>query len=162
VLARYSPEIPCFFRQIVAGIPRADASFGKGSAHPEQVKVLIEITASRGKYLPGVDTPRYEDNRGPRCYDQTQVFPQYAPGGPPEDGSRKPAAPNSDKADPLAGLLPLAGDGTYGDARTHDTIADGSGEPDGAGGLLMVPFIGDRPGVPTEQPHPATPLEGPR
>jgi virulence factor Mce-like protein len=162
VLARYSPEFPCFFRQVVAGIPRADASFGKGSAHPEQVKVLIEITASRGKYLPGVDTPRYEDNRGPRCYDQTQVFPQYPPGGPLEDGSRKPAAPDSDKADPLAGLLPLAGDGTYGDARTHDTIADGSGEPDGASGLLMVPFIGDRPGVPTEQPHPATPLEGPR
>ncbi|HTF49627.1 MAG TPA: MCE family protein [Pseudonocardia sp.] len=162
LLARYSPELPCFFRQVVDGIPRADASFGKGSAHPEQVKVQIEITASRGKYLPGVDTPRYEDRRGPRCYDQAPVFPQYAPGGPLKDGSRKPAAPDSDQADLLAGLLPLAGDGTYGDARTDDTIADGSGEPDGASGLLMVPFIGDRPGVPTEQPHPATPLEGPR
>jgi virulence factor Mce-like protein len=154
VLARYSPEFPCFFRQMVDGIPRAEATFGKGSPHPEQVKVLIEITANRGKYLPGVDTPRYEDNRGPRCYDQTPVFPQYPPGGPLEDGSRKPVAP-ADYPDPLSGLLPLddpanrgrevgPGDGTQGDA------------------LLMVPLVGDRPGVATGEAHPATPLEGPR
>jgi len=156
VLAHYSPEFPCFFRQMVGGIPRAEATFGKGSAHPEQVKVLLEITANRGKYLPGVDTPRYEDNRGPRCYDQTPVFPQYAPGGALEDGSRKPAAP-ADYPDPLSGLLPLddpankgrevgPGDGSQGDA------------------LLMVPMIGDRPGVPSSRAPapPATPLEGPR
>jgi len=54
----------------------------------------------------------------------------------------------------------MAQDGARGQARWHEMAQDG--EPDGAGGLLMVPFIGDRPGVPTEQPHPATPLEGPR
>jgi virulence factor Mce-like protein len=156
VLAHYAPEFPCFFRQVVGGIPRAEATFGKGSAHPEQVKVQIEITADRGRYLPGVDTPRYQDNRGPRCYDQTPVFPQYAPGGPLRDGSRTPVAP-SDLPDPLSGLLPLddpanrgrevgPGDGTQGDA------------------LLMVPMIGDRPGVASSRaPAPqATPLEGPR
>ncbi|HEV7791948.1 MAG TPA: MCE family protein [Pseudonocardia sp.] len=156
LLAHYAPELPCFFRQVVGGIPRAEATFGKGSAHPEQVKVQIEITANRGRYLPGVDTPRYQDNRGPRCYDQTPVFPQYAPGGPLRDGSRKPVAP-SDRPDPLSGLLPLddpanrgrevgPGDGTQGDA------------------LLMVPMIGDRPGVASSgAPAPrATPLEGPR
>jgi hypothetical protein len=63
----------------------------------------------------------------------------------------------SDRPDPLSGLLPLddpanrgrevgPGDGTQGDA------------------LLMVPMIGDRPGVASSgAPAPrATPLEGPR
>jgi phospholipid/cholesterol/gamma-HCH transport system substrate-binding protein len=164
VLARYSPEFPCFFHQIVGGIPRAEASFGKGSEHPQQVRVQIEITASRGKYLPGVDTPRYEDNRGPRCYDQTPVFPQYPPGGPLKDGSRKPAAPNSDQPDHLVGLLPLGGgDGRYADERTNDTIA-GQGNPDEGQALLMVPFLGDRHGGGDREggPQYPTPLEGPR
>jgi virulence factor Mce-like protein len=154
VLAHYAPELPCFFRQVVGGIPRAEATFGKGSAHPEQVKVLLEIAANRGRYLPGVDTPRYEDNRGPRCYDQTPVFPQYPPGGPLRDGSRKPVAP-ADLADPLSGLLPLDDPANRG-----REVGPGDGSKGDA--LLMVPMIGDRPGVPTEQPHPATPLEGPR
>ena len=154
VLAHYSPEFPCFFRQMVGGIPRAEATFGKGSPHPEQVKVLIEITANRGKYLPGVDTPRYGDNRGPRCYDQTPVFPQYPPGGPLEDGSRKPVAP-ADYPDPLSGLLPL-------DDPANRGREVGPGDPAQGDALLMVPLVGDRPGVASNQPHPATPLEGPR
>lgn len=161
VLARYSPEFPCLFQQIVGSIPRAEASFGKGSEHPQQVRVEIEITASRGKYLPGVDAPRYQDDRGPRCYDQTPVFPQYPPGGPLQDGARKPAAPNSDRPDPLVGLLPVGGgDGRYADGRTNDTIA-GPGRPDEGQALLMVPFIGGRHGGSATQPYPPTPLEGP-
>jgi len=149
LLARYSPELPCFFQQMVDGIPRAEATFGKGAAHPEQVKVQIEFTASRGKYLPGVDTPRYQDTRGPRCYDQTPVFPQYPPGGPLEDGSRKPAPPLPNRPGQV-GLLPL------GDSSQASSTSGRDG-----GSLLWLPQIGDRPGVPTEQPHPATPLEGP-
>jgi len=148
LLARYSPEFPCFFQQMVGGIPRADATFGKGSAHPEQVKVQLEFTASRGKYLPGVDTPRYQDTRGPRCYNQTPVFPQYPPGGPLEDGSRKPAPPLSRPGQ--VGLLPLG-----------DSSQDSSTSVRDGGALLWLPQIGDRPGVPTGQPHPTTPLEGP-
>jgi virulence factor Mce-like protein len=176
LLSRYSPEYPCLFRQVVNAIPRAEAGFGKGSEHPEQVKVDVTVTANRGKYLPGVDTPRYEDRRGPRCYDQTPVFPQYPPGGPLKDGSRTPAPP-ADYPDPLSGLLPLGGDGKYADDRTTDTFANGGVNRGGGlvdtshgGALLMVPFIGDRPGVPPEgatpatppntQPQPATPLEG--
>jgi phospholipid/cholesterol/gamma-HCH transport system substrate-binding protein len=111
--------------------------------------------------LVGVDTPRYQDNRGPHCYDQTPVFPQYPPGGPLRDGSRKPAAPNSDQPDPLVGLLLVGGgDGRYADDRTNDTIA-GHGRPDEGQALLMVPFIGGRHGGSGNQPHPPTPLEGP-
>lgn len=90
LLARYSPEVPCFFRRLVEQIPAADIAFGKGSAHPNIHKVRIAFTADRGKYLPGVDTPRYEDVRGPRCYPSTPPAAQYVPDGPLKDGSRKP------------------------------------------------------------------------
>jgi phospholipid/cholesterol/gamma-HCH transport system substrate-binding protein len=99
VLAKYAPEYPCLLRQLVDSIPSADAAFGKGSAHPDVTRVTIEITSSRGKYLPGVDTPRYQDKRGPRCYPVAHPparFPQYPPGGPIKDGSTKPPPPHNE------------------------------------------------------------------
>jgi virulence factor Mce-like protein len=93
LLARYSPEIPCFFQRLVEQIPAADIAFGKGSAHPNVHRVRIGFTTDRGKYQPGVDTPRYEDHRGPRCYPSTPPAAQYVPDGPLKDGSRKPGAP---------------------------------------------------------------------
>ncbi|HEV8557573.1 MAG TPA: MCE family protein [Actinophytocola sp.] len=100
VLAKYAPEYPCLLQQLVDEIPAADIAFGKGSAHPNVSRVTIEITSSRGKYVPGVDTPRYEDKRGPKCYPVAKPpgrFPQYAPGGPLKDGSSKPPPPKSDR-----------------------------------------------------------------
>jgi virulence factor Mce-like protein len=99
VLAKYAPEYPCLLKQLVDAIPSADAAFGKGSAHPNVTRVTIEITSSRGKYLPGVDTPRYDDKRGPRCYPVAHPpsrFPQYPPGGPIRDGSSKPPPPRNE------------------------------------------------------------------
>ena len=99
VLAKYAPEYPCLLKQLVDAIPSADAAFGKGSAHPDVTRVTIEITSSRGKYLPGVDTPRYDDKRGPRCYPVAHPparFPQYPPGGPVKDGSSKPPPPHNE------------------------------------------------------------------
>ena len=104
VLAKYAPEYPCLLKQLVDAIPGADAAFGKGTAKPNVTRVTIEITSSRGKYLPGVDTPRYDDKRGPRCYPVAQppaVFPQYPEGGPLDDGSSKPPPP---KNGPAGGL----------------------------------------------------------
>ena len=150
VLARYAPEFPCFIHQVSEARPLIEKFFGKGTAHPEQVRVTAELSTTNGKYAPGVDTPKNGDNRGPRCYDQTPVATQYPPGGPLNDGSRKPNPP-SNEPDPLAGLLPLG----------VDTPRE-EGEATTGSELLMVPMIGDRPGVPTEQPHPATPLEGTR
>jgi phospholipid/cholesterol/gamma-HCH transport system substrate-binding protein len=108
LLARYAPEYPCLFRQLVEGIPRAETVFGKGSEHPEIQRLTIEISASRGKYRPGVDDPEYADKRGPRCYEtppHPDVFPQYPPGGPIEDGSTMPPPPSEDET----GLLPAPG-----------------------------------------------------
>jgi phospholipid/cholesterol/gamma-HCH transport system substrate-binding protein len=98
VLAKYAPEYPCLLKQLADSVPTAELAFGKGTAHPEVSRVTIEFTASRGKYLPGVDEPKYEDKRGPRCYPQVPtpgVWPQYPPDGAIKDGSSKPAPPRS-------------------------------------------------------------------
>src|SRR6266540_1299437 len=78
-------------------------------AHPDVSRVTIEITASRGKYLPGVDTPRYDDKRGPRCYPVAKPpakFPQYPTGGPLKDGSTKPPPPRSDRPQDFQPTVP--------------------------------------------------------
>lgn len=109
VLAKYAPEYPCLLKQLVDGIPGADAAFGKGTAHPDVSRVTIEITASRGKYLPGVDTPRFDDKRGPRCYPVAKPparFPQYPSGGPLKDGSSKPPPPRSDRPQDFQPTVP--------------------------------------------------------
>jgi virulence factor Mce-like protein len=98
VLAKYAPEYPCLFDQLAGEVAPAELAFGKGTAHPEVSRVTIEFSASRGKYLPGVDEPKYDDKRGPRCYPQVPkpgVWPQYPPDGAIKDGSSKPAAPKS-------------------------------------------------------------------
>lgn len=95
LLGRYAPEYPCMLKQFVAGLAPADAAFGAGT-YPAN-RVTIEITGSRGKYSPGLDTPKYQDNRGPRCYpfvERPDTFPQYAPGGPLQDGSQHPPPPH--------------------------------------------------------------------
>ncbi|WP_232376216.1 MCE family protein [Amycolatopsis aidingensis] len=96
VLAKYAPEYPCMLKQLADSIPAAEAAFGKGT--DEMNHVTIRFTASRGKYLPGVDEPEYNDKRGPRCYPQAPApgrWPQYPPEGPIKDGASKPAPPNS-------------------------------------------------------------------
>jgi phospholipid/cholesterol/gamma-HCH transport system substrate-binding protein len=109
VLAKYAPEYPCLLKQLVDAIPSADAAFGKGSDKPNVTRVTIEITASRGKYLPGVDTPRYDDKRGPRCYPVAHppaVFPQYPEGEPLDDGSYKPPPPKNERPQDFQNTLP--------------------------------------------------------
>jgi phospholipid/cholesterol/gamma-HCH transport system substrate-binding protein len=107
VLARYAPEYPCFLKQMAFLGPRIADTFGQGSNEPG-LHITLEITNTRGKYVPGADTPRYLDDRGPRCYDFNPMpdpFPQYAPDGPLQDGStHPPAARNS-----LDGNMPPVG-----------------------------------------------------
>jgi phospholipid/cholesterol/gamma-HCH transport system substrate-binding protein len=142
VLAKYAPEYPCLMRQLAESVPRAELAFGKGTAHPEVSRVTIEFAASRGKYLPGVDEPKYEDKRGPRCYPSVPkpgVWPQYPPDGAIEDGSSKPAPPKSPPGSlpgPItAGGSAIGGSGSIvGSADESDLIA-----------LLASPALGARP-----------------
>ncbi|WP_328644088.1 MCE family protein [Amycolatopsis sp. NBC_00348] len=142
VLAKYAPEYPCLFNQLAGEVGPAELAFGKGTAHPEVSRVTIEFSASRGKYLPGVDEPKYDDKRGPRCYPQVPKpghWPQYPPDGAIEDGSSKPAPPKSpDGSLPgpvTAGGGAVGGSGSIvGSADESDLIA-----------LLASPALGATP-----------------
>ncbi|MEV6827884.1 MCE family protein [Amycolatopsis sp. NPDC051102] len=140
VLAKYAPEYPCLMRQLAESVPRAELAFGKGTAHPEVSRVTIEFAASRGKYLPGVDEPKYEDKRGPRCYPQVPkpgVWPQYPPDGAIQDGSSKPPPPKNPPETLPAGGGAVGGDGTIvGSAYENDLID-----------LLASPALGSSPGA---------------
>nr|WP_042182644.1 MCE family protein [Kibdelosporangium sp. MJ126-NF4]CEL15122.1 MCE-family protein Mce1A [Kibdelosporangium sp. MJ126-NF4]CTQ93282.1 MCE-family protein Mce1A [Kibdelosporangium sp. MJ126-NF4] len=106
VLAKYAPSYPCFLKQMAELVPELDKAFGKGTNEPG-LHATIEITVNRGPYKPGKDTPRYDEHRGPRCYDLQNApdpFPQHPPDGPLQDGSSKP--PNSRPGQD--GLLPPA------------------------------------------------------
>lgn len=94
VLARYAPEYPCVFHGLAGSVDKVDRAFGKGTDEPG-LHATVEITVNRGPYLPGQDTPRYADHRGPRCYnlDAGSRFPQYPPDGPINDGATHPPAP---------------------------------------------------------------------
>lgn len=142
VLAKYAPEYPCLFDQLAGEVAPAELAFGKGTAHPEVSRVTIEFSASRGKYLPGVDEPKYDDKRGPRCYPQVPkpgVWPQYPPDGAIKDGSSKPAPPKS----PGGGLPgPItAGGGAIGGSGS----IVGSSDESELIGLLASPALGTLP-----------------
>jgi phospholipid/cholesterol/gamma-HCH transport system substrate-binding protein len=67
VLARYSPEFPCVFSMLNDFMPKMDKALGKGSDRPG-LKVDVTTVPSKGRYVPGRDTPRYTASGGPRCY----------------------------------------------------------------------------------------------
>ncbi|WP_103342853.1 MCE family protein [Amycolatopsis sp. CA-126428] len=144
VLAKYAPEYPCLLRQLAESVPRAELAFGKGTAHPEVSRVTIEFAAGRGKYLPGVDEPKYEDKRGPRCYPTVPkpgVWPQYPPDGAIKDGSSKPAPPKN-PPEKLPGPITAGGGAVGGDG----TIVGSAYENDLID-LLASPALGTSPGA---------------
>ena len=92
LLAKYAPEYPCLFGSMADLVPFVDQSLGKGTNQPG-LHAKIEIVVNRGPYVAGRDEPRFDDNRGPHCYnvkDFPQPFPQYPPEGPIKDGSQPP------------------------------------------------------------------------
>ncbi|MGH3978548.1 MAG: MCE family protein [Pseudonocardiaceae bacterium] len=92
-LARYSPEFPCLLGQLAGLVPRIDDALGVGTGEPG-LHITLEVTDHRGKYVPG-EEPRYDDDRGPRCYPIAPPgvnYRQYPPDGPFRDGSTAPPA----------------------------------------------------------------------
>ncbi|HEY3684690.1 MAG TPA: MCE family protein [Streptosporangiaceae bacterium] len=67
LLAKYSPEFPCTLRMLTDFEPNMDRTLGKGTDEPG-LHVTLHVRPSRGRYLPGTDTPRYDSRGGPRCY----------------------------------------------------------------------------------------------
>lgn len=134
VLAKYAPQYPCMFRQFAASVPDAKAAFGYGEDEMNHV-VIRMLGDNRGKYKPGVDEPRYNDKRGPRCYPQMappERFPQYPPEGPLKDGSTHPAPSKNSGAlpGPVLGYdMPFPADGN-----DKAALQGGSGAASGGGG----------------------------
>lgn len=132
LLAKYAPEYPCLLGQLADSLPRALQAFGATTDHMNHV--TIRFIADRTKYLPGVDTPKYLDKRGPRCYPQAVPparWPQYPPDGPVQDGSAHPPLPPGENP-------PLPGNGT---------IDGGSGTTGSNGSIANSPMEQDLIGV---------------
>jgi phospholipid/cholesterol/gamma-HCH transport system substrate-binding protein len=69
ILGRYSPEFPCTLRQLVQFEPVVNKALGAGTNQPglHARAIVVPVNAS-ARYRPGVSTPRFGDNLGPRCY----------------------------------------------------------------------------------------------
>lgn len=97
LLAKYAPEYPCVIRQMAKNVPLIDQALGKGTNQPG-LHATIEIIVPRGPYQAGKEEPRFEDKRGPRCYDMENPpdpFPSQPPDGPFKDGTLHQAAPKT-------------------------------------------------------------------
>ncbi|NYI87826.1 virulence factor Mce-like protein [Amycolatopsis endophytica] len=114
LLAKYAPEYPCLFGSMAELVPFVDEALGKGTDQPG-LHATIEIVTSRGPYEPGRDEPRFDDKRGPRCYnvkDFPQPFPQYPPEGPIQDGAQ-PTPGSRSASDGLQPANTIADAGGY-------------------------------------------------
>lgn len=67
LLAKYSDEFPCTLRTVAGFVPAMDKALGKGTDQPG-LHVTVKAVESRGKYVPGKDTPVYDATGGPHCY----------------------------------------------------------------------------------------------
>ncbi len=64
--AAYSPSFPCTLKALTDLKPAMDRLLGGDGAPGVHVELLV--SEPRGKYLPGVDDPRFDATGGPRCY----------------------------------------------------------------------------------------------
>ncbi|RMI31047.1 MCE family protein [Nocardia stercoris] len=116
LLAEYSPAYACALANFAALKPRIDNIFGKGTDLPGS-RVSIQLTNTRGRYLPNQDEPRWFDEHGPVCFPETPFHDagQY-PAGPLNDGSYQP--PSRNPGDQNAGQLPAAQFSVFGPQAT--------------------------------------------
>ncbi|MEU5228917.1 MCE family protein [Streptomyces anulatus] len=67
LLAEYAESFPCTLRTMAGFVPAMDKALGKGTDEPG-LHVSIKSVPSKGKYVPGKDTPVYSASGGPACY----------------------------------------------------------------------------------------------
>ncbi|WP_433628133.1 MCE family protein [Nocardia sp. CA-120079] len=119
-LATYSPTYTCAIANFAKMKPRIDQLMGMGTKRPGS-RVTIELTNTRGKYLPNQDEPRWLDTRGPWCLPEYPVFtdPGQYTGGPLNDGSYQ--VPSRNPGDQVSGTLPVPQFGMYPAANVPTT-----------------------------------------
>ncbi|MGC5544994.1 MCE family protein [Streptomyces griseus] len=67
LLAEYAESFPCTLRTMAGFVPAMDKALGKGTDQPG-LHVSVKAVPSKGKYVPGKDTPVYDATGGPHCY----------------------------------------------------------------------------------------------
>ncbi|MEU7764144.1 MCE family protein [Nocardia sp. NPDC049190] len=132
-LAYYSPNYACSLANFANMKPRIDQLFGKGTDRPGS-RVTLELTNTRGRYLPNQDEPRWLDTRGPWCIPEmpVNVDPGQYTGGPNNDGSY--AVPSRNPGDQVTGKLRPPQFGVY-PANTVPTIAGSPMEQQSLGAI---------------------------
>jgi phospholipid/cholesterol/gamma-HCH transport system substrate-binding protein len=68
LLARYSPEFPCFFRGYAKLVPRIHNAVPKTPGLNHAAHVVVEFVPSYPTYSNPIDLPQFKDKRGPHCY----------------------------------------------------------------------------------------------
>ena len=68
LLARYSPEFPCFFRGYAKLVPRIHNAVPKTAGLNHAAHVVVEFVPSFPTYSNPLDAPEFGDTRGPSCY----------------------------------------------------------------------------------------------
>ncbi|WP_405009309.1 MCE family protein [Kitasatospora sp. NBC_01539] len=117
LLAEYAPSFPCTLRTLADFVPVMDKALGKGTGRPG-LRVDVTTVPSKGRYLPGRDTPVYRAGGGPRCYTVPYTGQGALPAASrPGDGFPMPAdpglgLPNSPQENALVNELLAAGRGT--------------------------------------------------
>ncbi|WP_329612872.1 MCE family protein [Streptomyces brevispora] len=111
LLAKYSDEFPCTLRTVAGFVPAMDKALGKGTGQPG-LHVTVKSVKSKGKYVPGQDTPVYDATGGPHCYS----VPYVGTAEPTATGraSASPAPGDKAAADQQAGTGPKATDTSLG------------------------------------------------
>lgn len=129
LLAKYAPEYPCVISQMAANVPLIDQALGKGTDKPG-LHATIEIIVPRAPYEAGKEEPRFEDKRGPRCYDMKDIpkpFPSEPPDGAFKDGTKHQAAPKTvgEGLNPAKFKADAAGNGAGGGDLAYSTAEQG-------------------------------------
>jgi phospholipid/cholesterol/gamma-HCH transport system substrate-binding protein len=98
LLARYSPEIPCFVRGDAGLVPRIHDAVPTTPPLNHAAHVVVEFVPAFPVYQNPIDLPEFKDKRGPHCYglphpklslpvvhykDGTQDDPRFAKQGQP-------------------------------------------------------------------------------
>jgi phospholipid/cholesterol/gamma-HCH transport system substrate-binding protein len=65
LMAKYAPEYACLLTAVANFKPRVDKAFGREGKPGMSVK--LKVVEERGKYVPGKDTPVYNNKPGPKC-----------------------------------------------------------------------------------------------
>jgi len=68
LLARYSPEFPCFFRGYAGLVPRIHDAVSQQPGINHSAHVVVEVVPSYPTYSNPIDLPEFKDKRGPSCY----------------------------------------------------------------------------------------------